>query len=221
MALSSGRIPGVQVQLNHTSHAGSSRGWGVPSLTVFGKKRQAHLWLYLMRSQSSRNPKPRGIHLFPSPAFRCQVASGEGWPLAGPLKTHRGCLICHRLSLPLGTKDALFCSWSDDRLENPISPLTDFFFFLRNICTLWWRFPKTRFLFWTQIWCCHSRRGHLQECPTWSWSRPRGERALLWWRGREADHRSTSVSDGAFPLTFPGTSSYLKIQVFLLCFISV
>lgn len=56
-----------------------------------------------------------------------------------------------------------------------VNTLTGLFFFLRNIYTLWWRFLTMRFLFWTQIWWCHSRQGHLQECLTWWLNRLRGK----------------------------------------------
>lgn len=56
-----------------------------------------------------------------------------------------------------------------------VNTLTGLVFSLRNICTLWWRFLMMRFLFWTQIWWCHSRQGPLQECLTWWLNRPQGE----------------------------------------------
>lgn len=148
----------------------------------------------------------------------------DGCPLIGPLKTQCGRLICHRL--PLYPQDQecfvlLLTRWqvwvscpSSDRL---------LFSCLRNICTLWWRFPKMRFLFWTPIWYCHSRQGHLPECLTWWWSKPQGECAAslaMWWWG-EAGRRVASVSDLALHLTCLMTSNYFKIEVFLLGFIRV
>lgn len=67
---------------------------------------------------------------------------------------------------------AQFIPYSDG---GGVNTLTGLVFFLRNICTLWWRFLMMRFLFWTQIWWCHSRQGPLQECLTWWLNRPQGE----------------------------------------------
>lgn len=209
--------PGVPVQLTAQLMLGQTTGV-VPLLWQYlgrrGRPISGYTW---------QDPGQVGIpNHFPSPASCYNVASGMDVHWLGLWKYTVVFWYVIDFHYPSRPRMLCFVTYlTDDRFEHPVSPLTDFLSFLRNICTLWWRFPKMRFLFWTQIWCCHSRRGHLQECPTWWWSKPQGEYALPWWRGSEADHSATSMSDVALHLTFLMTSNYLEIQVFLLCFISM
>lgn len=155
------------------------------------EEEEARPSLVIPNSILVRVPNQEGFNS-PLPQPLATMLFLEGCPLVRPLKIHCGHVLCHKISLFLKTKNALFCYSSDDGCEHLISHLTDSFFFLRNICTLWWRFLKMRFLFWTQIWWCHSRQGHPQECLIWWWSKPPGEWAsslvVWWWAG----HRVTS-----------------------------